>query len=548
MPSSKAIRSKKSSSRDPHFFYIFVNFGIVTTKLPFPPTSNDFQHFSWIMDSPLDTILNPHGIAVFGANNNFMTMGTGQLANILHGFPGKVFPVHPVLETVLGQKAYKSVLDIPPEEMVDLAFIVVSAKNVPAILAECAQRGITHAVIISAGFRETGNTMINEQLLATTREHGIRFVGPNCFGFYNRNVTWADEGSEAMINTTLIPTNLQNGGISIASQSGTFASHIFLPAQRIGMGINKTISVGNEANIDLVDCLEYFEQDPFTHVIGLYIEEIKRGREFMKVASRIVKSKPIVALYVGGTEAGARGGKSHTGALGGNDKIFDAMARQVGIIRAMSIEELLDYCYILDVSPLPKGDRICIFTNAGGPGATMCDLADRLGLKVPEFSRELQDKLRDVINVPTAQVGNIVDLTFDLDPEKMYRTLPRMILKCEEIDGLLLYGIIGYQFYQLFQDIAPILQLPIEDIKSIQLTLLDHFAKLPFKLGKPVIAAALFGREDAAVSYLLDHGFPVFEMPHRAVKAFWALNEYRKIRERAERRETNNRRESLVKT
>jgi len=492
------------------------------------------------MDSPLETILNPRSIVIFGANNTFTTMGTGQMADILHTFPGKVFPIHPKLETVLGLKAYKSVLDIPADEDIDLAFIVIPAQYVPHVLEECSQRGIKHAVIVTAGFRETGNADLNDQLIAVAREHSIRFVGPNCFGFYNHNISWMPPESGAVINTTWIALDLKNGGVSIASQSGTFASHIFVTAQNMGMGMNKAISVGNEASIDLVDCLEYFEHDPNTRVIGLYIEEVKRGREFIAAASRIVKTKPIIAMYVGGTETGGRAGKSHTGSLGGNDKIFDAMARQTGIIRAMTLEELLDYCYIFDVAPVPKGDRICVFTNAGGPGATMSDLADRLGLKVPVFSREFQDKLRALIKVPTAQVQNMVDLTFDIDSEKFFRTLPRAILKSDEIDGLIVYGILGWSLYQIIQNIAPMLNIPVDDIRSIQLPLLEHYVKLPATFGKPVIAVSFFGRADPAVSYLLDHGFPVFETTHRAVKAFWALNEYRKILERIERRETDN--------
>src|SRR5271157_4003148 len=161
------------------------------------------------MDSPLETILNPRAIAVFGANNTFTTMGTGQMADILHTFPGKVFPIHPKLETVLGLKAYKSLLDIPLEEAIDLAFIVIPAKYVPQVLDECGQRGIKHAVIVTAGFRETGNDDLNDQLISVARTHGIRFIGPNCFGFYNHNISWAQSG--AVINTTWIALDLKNG-------------------------------------------------------------------------------------------------------------------------------------------------------------------------------------------------------------------------------------------------------------------------------------------------------------------------------------------------
>ncbi|MEX2683126.1 MAG: acetate--CoA ligase family protein [Candidatus Sigynarchaeota archaeon] len=492
------------------------------------------------MASPLETILNPRGIVFFGANNSVTTMGTTQLVDILAaGYPGRIFPVHPTLDTVMGLKAYKSVKDIPTSETIDLAFIVIPARHIPAVLDECGQRGIKHAVVISAGFREIENKAANDALIEVTRKHGIRFIGPNCIGFYNRNISWVDpaERDKKAINTTWIPINPRNGGVSIASQSGTFACHIFITMQKSNMGINKTISVGNEASIDLVDCLEYLENDPTTRVIGLYIEEIKRGREFLKVATRITKTKPIVAIYVGGTEAGARAGKSHTGAIGGNDRVFNAVCKQAGIIRAMDLEELLDYCHILDVSPVPKGDRVCILTNAGGPGVNMSDAVERLGMKMPVFSPEFQQKLREKIQIPTAQVRNIVDLTFDVNPELMYRTLPRTLLKSDEFDAMLVYGIFGWTFYAMLEKQHPLIKIPVDDIRIMQTALLEYYAKLPRMFNKPVIGVALAGREDGAVVVLQDLGFPVFEMPHRAVKALWALNERRKSLDRIAQRE-----------
>ncbi|MBN2149982.1 MAG: CoA-binding protein [Candidatus Lokiarchaeota archaeon] len=491
------------------------------------------------MPSPLETILNPRSIAFYGANAAVTTMGTTQLLEIIAaGYPGRIYPIHPSLDSVLGLKAYKSVKDVPAGESIDLAFIVIPAKYVPGVLDECGQRGIKHAVVISAGFREIENQAANDALIEVTRKHGIRFIGPNCIGFYNRNISWVDPAERASkaINTTWIPINPRNGGVSIASQSGTFACHIFLVTPRSNMGINKTISVGNEANIDLVDCLEYLEGDPTTRVIGLYIEEVKRGREFLRVASRVARTKPIVALYVGGTEAGARAGKSHTGALGGNDKVFDAACKQAGIVRAMNMEELLDFCYILDVAPVPPGDRVCILTNAGGPGVNMSDMVERVGMAVPVFSAELQQRLRDKIKIPTAQVRNIVDLTFDIDLELMYRTLPRMLLKSDECDGMLVYGIFGWTFFTMLEKQHPLVKVPVDDLKAIQVELLGHYAKLPHALGKPIIAVALAGREDGAVAILQDLGFPVFEMPHRAVKALWALNERRRALGRINRR------------
>ncbi len=385
-------------------------------------------------------------------------------------------------------------------------------------------------------------------MVSIAREHGIRFIGPNCIGFFNNFVgdAGASEPSEAAkasdtsdhsryttINTTWIPINPPRGGVSIASQSGTFACHVFFETARLGMGMCKTISIGNEASIDIVDCLEFLEQDPHTKVIALYIEEIKRGREFMKVAARIARKKPIVAMYVGGTEAGARAVKSHTGSMGGSDLVFNAMARQVGIIRAYTMEEWLDYAYALDRCPVPKGNRIAIFTNAGGPGVNMSDVAERLGLRVPVFSESLQDSLRKKIKNPTAQVRNIVDVTFDVDIEGLYRTVPRTIMKSEEIDGMIVYGIFGWSFFDNLRKIAPPgIDVPIGQMRDILTPLLEHFAKLPKVFGKPLLAVNLMGRDEEAVQIVQDRGIPVFPMPSRVVKAFWALDQYRQILER----------------
>ena len=486
------------------------------------------------MNHPLDTILNPRSIAFFGANNAATTMGTTQLQNILYaGYPGKVFPIHPRLDAVLGLKAYKKLADVPKNENIDLAILVISAEHLIPVLEECGKRGIKHAVVITAGFREVGNTDLNTKLRNITRKYGIRFLGPNCIGFFNNYLDWVDESQKEdnhiAINTTWIPIQPKKGGVSFASQSGTFACHTFFASERLGMRFSKTISVGNEMDIDLVDCLEYLEQDPHTRVIGMYIEEIKRGREFIEVASRIVPKKPIVAVYVGGTEAGSRAVMSHTGSMGGNDKVFDAMAEQIGIIRAWNMEELLDYCHVLDVCPIPKGDRVAIFTNAGGPGVNMSDIADRLGLRVPIFSQELQQKLKKKIKSETAQVRNIVDLTFDVDLETLYRTIPRTILKSDEVDGMLMYGLFGWDFFEMVKKMGDNIVVPMEQMKPVLFSLLDSFGRYPRQLEKPIIGVNLMGREEGAVKMVQDAGVPVFPMPNRAVKAYWALWEYRKV-------------------
>ncbi|MHA1793655.1 MAG: acetate--CoA ligase family protein [Promethearchaeota archaeon] len=485
------------------------------------------------MDNPLKSILNPRSIAFFGANDNYFKMGSTQLLNILiSGYKGKIYPIHPRLKKVQGIPAYSSIEEIPSTETVDIFFIVLPNNKVPEVLESCGKRNITRGVIVTAGFRETGELELRKKLLEVVEKYNIKFLGPNCFGFFNNFIEWEEDKVNSAINTTWLGAyNPPNGGVSIASQSGTYMSHIFMASKNFNIGFSKTISLGNEATIDLVDALEYLENDDSTNTIGLYIEEIKRPKEFMKVASRITEKKPIVAMYVGGTKAGGRAIKSHTGSLAGNDNIFNAMAKQVGIIRVDTMEEWITCCHALSSCPIPSGNKLCILTNSGGPGASMADLSERYGIAIPEFSLELQEKIKKHV-VKTAQVKNIIDLTFDFDITNFYLRIPKTVLKSTEVDGLLIYGIFGTSFFKRLQKLKEGIKFPLEDLEKMFSPVLQEHAKLAKKYNKPIIATQFLGREDNAVQILQDNGIPVFLFPHQAVKAFWALNEYRKILEK----------------
>ncbi|MBD3186188.1 hypothetical protein GF325_05115 [Candidatus Bathyarchaeota archaeon] len=479
----------------------------------------------------LEDILNPSSIAFFGANNDLMKMGTTQMVNMqLAGYTGKILPIHPRLDTVQGLKAYKSILDIPDDELPDIFFIVLPSKIVPRVLDECGSRGVTKGVVVSAGFREMGATQLKQELMDVVNKHGIAFLGPNCFGFFNNHIKVDSQAELSSINTTWLSAyNPKRGGVSIASQSGTYMSHIFMAGRDFNMKFSKTISLGNEATIDIVDALKYLGEDDHTRVIGLYIEEIKRPEEFVAVARKISTKKPIIAMYVGGTNAGGRAISSHTGSMAGSDEIFNGVAKQVGILRAYTMEDWLVYCHSLDRCPLPKGRKVAILTNAGGPGATMADLAERMELEVPVFSEKLQARLKKGL-VPTAQVANVVDLTFELDIAKFYSKLPKDILKSGEIDGLLVYGIFGTSFFHHLESMREDLDFPIDDMEAMMFPLLKRYATYPRKYGIPIIASHLLGPDDNAAAYLQDLGFPVFKTPNQAVKAFWALAEYNRMK------------------
>jgi acyl-CoA synthetase (NDP forming) len=397
----------------------------------------------------LHRMLNPKSICVFGANNNpITTMGSMQLRNIIAGggLNGNIYPIHPKLENVQGFKAYKSVLDLPitPE----LAFLILPPKIVPHVMEECGQKGIKFLIITSGGFRESGQEgrELSEKIDEIAKKYSMKFIGPNCLGVYNGWYAFPEK-EDAYFNTCwpyLVP---ERGNISIISQSGTIAAQIFWHAKDMGVKISKSISVGNERNIDIVDFLNYFKNDPQTEVIGLYIEEIKRGKEFLRIAKEITPKKPIVAIYAAGTEASDRSINSHTGSIGGNDKIFNAVFKETGIISTNSIMEFLHYLRILSYAQIynsfPKGNRIGLITDSGGAGSMMAKSAESYGLKVPEFSEKLKSEIRKYIP-PTANPHNPLDVTFDVNFMNLFYYFPKTLMNSGEIDAIIVYGVFDF--------------------------------------------------------------------------------------------------------
>ncbi|MDY6852194.1 MAG: CoA-binding protein, partial [Thermodesulfobacteriota bacterium] len=364
-----------------------------------------------IQDSPLYLIANPKSIAFFGASNNFANFGSVILASLRSlGYEGAVYPVHPKEDQVQGYKAYPSVLDLP--EAPDLALIILPKSAVPQVMEECGQRGVKRAAIVTGGFKEVGGqgVELEKNIQQIAEKYGIRFLGPNCIGVSNPH---------NKLNPTPFPYTGPPGFIGLASQSGSFITQTFNYIFRLGLGFSTAFSVGNEANIDIVDCLEYLGTCPNTKVIALYIEGITRGREFMETARSIVPRKPIVALYVGGSEAGKRAGFSHTGAMAGPDSLYEGIFRQSGIIRARFMTELFDFCRVLGSLSRPKGDRVAVLTDSGGPGASAADSCGRAGLDVPRFSPETLEKLSHIVP-DTGSVNNPVDLTFTKEMNHYY--------------------------------------------------------------------------------------------------------------------------------
>ena len=451
---------------------------------------------------------NPSTVAFFGASNVMQKFGSLHLTNLLTaGFQGKIIPIHPKGEKILGFKAYKNIKDVP--EDVDLVVIATRPDIINNILEDCGQKGVKHAIIVSGGFSEIGNEEEQNRMKEIAQKYGIKIMGPNCSG----------EVVAPNINITHVPWPPRKGGVSIISQSGTYAVQPLIAiSTKIGVGISKIISVGNEVNTDLVDYLEVLEEDQDTTCIGLYFEAVRRGKEFIELIERINNKKPVVIIPIGQTEAGTRSAKSHTAAITSPGYIIDSICEQTGAVKVKNSIEMLNLLNGFDSLPLLKGNRVAILTMGGGPGTLMSDLFESHGMNVPVLSEALQEKIKPWLP-PTASTMNPIDLTYSDDMQNYLNVVPEILLKSNEIDSLIFYGLMGNQYF------TNILKVPdyMKDLESVIalknfgdmmddffIALFDELADFKEKYNKPIILTCYNTREEKFVAYLQDHGIPVY--------------------------------------
>lgn len=446
----------------------------------------------------------PKSIAIIGASGREGSVGYSSLDNLLKsGYNGRIYPINPKREEIFGLKTYKSLLDIPEEEEIQCAVVITPARTVPGIIEQCGQKGVGVAVIISAGFKEIGGegAELEKQISEIANKHKIRILGPNVLGHMN---TWE------RINTSFASQQPIKGKIAFASQSGAFCTSILDWSLQQYVGFSFFVSLGNKVanvGIDEIDMLEMWKNDDNTNVIMMYLEGITNGPKFIEVAKEVSRIKPIIILKSGTTASGSRAVSSHTGSLAGADMAYDAAFKQSGVIRAHGAQELFDFSLAFDKlrEKLPKGDRLAIITNAGGPGIMATDEFESRNLRVASFSKETITTLKEKLP-HTASVYNPVDVVGDADSTR-YKVAVETIIKDSNVDGILVI-----LTPQSMTEIEKTAELIVDASKETN---------------KPIMTCFIGGNDvEPAIKILHESGVPNFAYPERAAVCYKSLLKY----------------------
>jgi len=468
----------------------------------------------------LDAVFRPQSIAVVGATRNPSKWGFQLLNSILAGgYQGAVYPVHPHEETLSGLKACPSLSSIG--HPVDLVVVAVPAVMVPDVVAEAGQCGASAALIITSGFEEAGDRALAARTRAIADENGIRIVGPNGMGVFCL---------ASRLCAMMVPVPMRSGDIAFISQSGGYGVQLFLRAQRLGLGVHTYVSSGNEMDLTCTDYLAYFGADPDIRAVIMYIEGLhpNEGPRFIETAREVVRRKPVIAVKVGVTDEGARAASSHTGAMVGNDSVYEAAFRQAGVLRARDAHRLFDWAKALTRLPLPRDNRMGILTRSGGAAVAAADRCGLQGLEVPPLSPPARQRIEAYIpSYATAQ--NPVDVTGDIAMEAYNRSLPIM-LEEEHISGLIAVAVSNLAIPGL-EEVFPHFHSTIHQGMS---KTCDLLVALLERHGKPIVVESV--TECQPLLQELDaKGVPVYPTPERTVDAMAALLQYKHYRDRVER-------------
>jgi acetyl coenzyme A synthetase (ADP forming)-like protein len=432
----------------------------------------------------MNRIMKPDAVAVIGASAEEGKIGNSVMKNLINGgYQGTIYPINPSASEIMGRKAYKSVKDVPGD--IDVAVFAIPAKFVAQALTEVGEKKIPGAVLIPSGFAETGNVEGQKEIQAIGRKYGVRLMGPNIYGFY---YTWKN-----LCATFCTPYDFK-GHAALSSQSGGIGMAIIGFSRSAKMGVSAIVGLGNKSDLDEDDLLTFFEQDDNTHIIVQHCEDLKDGRSFAEVAKRVSKKKPVVVLKAGRTSMGARAASSHTGALAGNDKIYDDVLKQSGVIRANALRDMLEMARAIPKLATPKGENVLIITGAGGSGVLLSDACVANGLNLMSMPPDLDAAFRKFIP-PFGAAGNPVDITGG-EPPKTYQNTVKLGLEDPRIHALIL----GY-WHTIVTPPMVFANKMVEVIEEMR-------AK---GIHKPVVAS-LAGdvQVEEAAEFLFDHGIPAY--------------------------------------
>jgi len=453
----------------------------------------------------LEEFFTPKSVAVVGASTSPEKLGYAVLENLVNGGyvnVGKVYPINPKADEILGQKAYPSVLDVPDD--IDMAVIVIPYPYVPAVLKECGKKNIAGVVVISAGFREAGMEGLERELelVEIANEYKFRLIGPNCLGIID---------TFTPINASFSAGTPPQGPMAFMSQSGALGTAILDWAQAGRLGLAKFVSLGNKADVSEIDLLKAWAKDEDSNVIMMYSEGLPNGQEFIKVAREVTKTKPVVAIKSGVTKSGSRAVSSHTGSLAGSEQAYQAAFQQAGVLRANDMESMFDMALALGYQPLLKNDRIAIVTNAGGPGILATDALERSGMSLARFKVETIQDLEQYLP-DAASAANPVDVLGDARGDR-YRFALESVSKDPNVDGIMVV-------------LTPQAMTEIEDTARA-------IGELSQEIDKPILACFMGeAKVEPGIKILREYDVPNFSFPERAALAFQAMSQYRNVKER----------------
>ena len=454
----------------------------------------------------LKSLISPSSVAVLGASNRVGSVGNAVMTNILSGgFIGRLFPVNPSSVTIFGMKCYNSILDI--EHHVDLAIIITPSNVVPRVMEECGKKGVKTAIIISAGFKETGQQgkEREESIKRIAKKNRMRVVGPNCIGVINTD-------SKTSLNASFTKGMPKSGNIALVSQSGAICVAMLEFAKIRNIGFSKVFSLGNKMDVDENDLLRVLANDVSTKVILMYIEDLTSGKKFIEIASKITgetrKRKPILALKVGESVIGAKSIASHTGALAGSKEAYTAIFAQSGVLRVETLEELFDYAIAFAYQPIPSKEGTVVVSNAGGPATIVADAAAKYNLYLSRINKTTINKLGKILP-KTASLINPIDIIGDADHTRYEKAL-RIILKDPNVDSCIVVS-------------TPQMMLNMESLVDVMVKINREFK------GKITILSCMMAISgiDNALKKLDKNKIPQYSFPESATRTIATMYSYR---------------------